>query len=182
MAPVPRALFIRRVCSSARAFDSNNITVMKANAIEHLGSPDLEIAGLQVWVHGYQFPDADDAWDGNWLRATAHCGASGASVWVSGAFLDTVAIRRFLDGLVSMHATLAGMATLETDEPELSLRASVDERTGHVDIHVEITPDQLMQQHAFRFDADQSYLPAAIAQCRRLLDRYPIRHAAHRTV
>jgi hypothetical protein len=155
---------------------------MKADVIQHLGPPDLEMAGLQVWVHGYQFPDADDAWDGNWLRATTHCGASGASVWASGAFLDTVAIRRFLDGLVSMNAALAGTANLGTDEPELSLRASADERTGHVDIRVEITPDQLTQQHAFRFDADQSYLPPAIAQCRKLLEQYPIRHAAQRAV
>ena len=36
-------------------------------------------------------------------------------------------------------------------------------------------PDQMRQQHVFRFDADQSYLPAVISQCRKLLGRSPIR-------
>ena len=31
------------------------------------------------WVHGWQFPEAQDLWDGNWLNVTAHCGQSGAS-------------------------------------------------------------------------------------------------------
>ena len=45
-----------------------------------LGVPDLKLAGLQLWVHGREFPESEDADDGNWLRVTAHCGASGASV------------------------------------------------------------------------------------------------------
>src|SRR5256885_6731459 len=39
---------------------------------EQLGTPDIKLGGLQVWVHGRQFPDAIDYWDGNWLRITAH--------------------------------------------------------------------------------------------------------------
>jgi len=39
-----------------------------------LGMPDLKLEGLQIWIHGRQFPDAADYWDGNWLRVTAHCG------------------------------------------------------------------------------------------------------------
>jgi hypothetical protein len=34
---------------------------------------------FQLWVHGRQFSEAHDYDDGNWLRVTAHCGASGAS-------------------------------------------------------------------------------------------------------
>jgi hypothetical protein len=47
---------------------------------EPLGAPDLQIAGLRLWVHDRQFPMADDYWDGNWLQVTVHCGAPGASV------------------------------------------------------------------------------------------------------
>jgi hypothetical protein len=133
-------------------------------------------------VHGYQFPDAEDAWDGNWLRVTAHCGAAGASVWAMGAFLDTVAIRRFADGLAAMHDTLSGAAELGSDEPDLSVRVDAGNHTGHVSLRVEITPDQMHQQHVFRFDADQSFLPAVIKECRRLLGRYPIRGAANRGI
>ena len=50
---------------------------------KYLGEPALRIAGFQLWVHGYQFPDSNDYWDGNWLRVTVHCGAAGASVCAS---------------------------------------------------------------------------------------------------
>jgi hypothetical protein len=47
----------------------------------------LKIAGFQLWIHGRQFPNAQDYWDGNWRNVTVNCGASGASVWTSGAFV-----------------------------------------------------------------------------------------------
>lgn len=47
---------------------------------EDFGEPSLSIAGFQLWVHGRQFPEATDFYDGNWLRVTAHCKASAASV------------------------------------------------------------------------------------------------------
>jgi hypothetical protein len=57
---------------------------------EAYGPPAIHVGALKIWVHGYQFPESTDAWDGNWLRVTAHCAASGASVVVTGAILDTV--------------------------------------------------------------------------------------------
>jgi hypothetical protein len=45
---------------------------MNPGELERLGEPDLVIAGLRVWVHGRQFPQAVDYWDGNWR----HCGAA----------------------------------------------------------------------------------------------------------
>ena len=44
------------------------------------GEPDLKLAGFQLWVHGRRFPESGGYYDGNWLRVTARCGASGASV------------------------------------------------------------------------------------------------------
>jgi hypothetical protein len=41
--------------------------------IDELGEPHLHLAGLKLWVHGYQYRDADDYSDGNWLNATAIC-------------------------------------------------------------------------------------------------------------
>jgi hypothetical protein len=46
---------------------------MNEREIENLGEPDLRVAGLRVWIHGRQFPDSQDYWDGNWLNATAYC-------------------------------------------------------------------------------------------------------------
>jgi hypothetical protein len=52
-----------------------------------LAPPALKIAGFQLWIHGRQFPNAQDYWDGHWRNVTVHCGASGASVWTSGAIV-----------------------------------------------------------------------------------------------
>jgi hypothetical protein len=69
--------------------------VMNDRALGDLGAPDLKLEGLQIWVHGRQFPDLHDYWDGNWLRVTAHCGGSGASVFTTGSIArpDRDAIR-----------------------------------------------------------------------------------------
>ena len=147
-----------------------------------LGPPDLELAGFRLWVHGYQFPEVVDAWDGNWLRVTAHCAASGSSVWASGALLDTVGRLEFGRGLAALHATLRGEAVLASLEPNVVVRAAAADRTGHITVRVELSPDRLTQEHAAQFDADQSYLPAVVAQCDALLERYPVRDAASRSV
>jgi hypothetical protein len=52
---------------------------------EQLGSPNIRIAGLQIWVHSRQFPASEDYGDANWLNVTVHFGAQGADVWSSGA-------------------------------------------------------------------------------------------------
>ena len=155
---------------------------MDERAAARLGPPDLELAGFRLWVHGYQFPELADAWDGNWLRVTAHCEASGSSVWASGALLDTVSILAFGRGLAALHATLRGEAVLGSHEPNVVVRAAATDRTGHIAVRVELTPDHLTQEHAVEFEADQSYLPAVVAQCGALLERYPVRDAAGRGV
>jgi hypothetical protein len=142
-------------------------------------APDLRLAAFELWVHGYQYPELDDPWDGNWLRVTARCSAGGASVEASGTFLDTVAVDRFRRALAEVHRTLGGGAFLGTDEPELDVRATAA-RDGHIRLRVELTPDHMAQGHWFEFDIDQTYLPPAIAQCAAILERYPIRSPAAR--
>jgi len=151
---------------------------MDRRAVSELGTPDLAIAGFQVWVHGYQYPDVVDVWDANWLRISAHCGASGASVWVGGAILETAGFLSLARGAARMHASLSGDAVLDSHEPNIMVRIATADRTGHVTVVVELTPDHLTQQHRFEFAIDQSYLPAVVAQCHRVLERYPVRDAA----
>ena len=57
---------------------------MKEAATDQLGAPAIRLAGFQLWVHGRQFPDSQDCWDGNWLNVTAHCDAAKGSVWALG--------------------------------------------------------------------------------------------------
>jgi hypothetical protein len=141
---------------------------------EPLEAPDLHIAGLRLWVHGRQFPMADDYWDGNWLQVTVHCGAPGARVWVTGPILHVSEIAHFLRGVEAIYASLQGEATLPCMEPELGVTLTAEGR-GHITMVVAITPDHLSQAHRFTFTLDQSYLPPVMDYCRTLLRQYPIK-------
>jgi hypothetical protein len=142
---------------------------------ESLGEPELTVAGFRLWVHGRQFPDAEDYDDGNWLRVTAHCGASGASVWAQGAILMVTDIADFGDQCAAMLSGGTRLAHLDPLEPELRVLLQATDRLGHVRVQVEITPDHLAQAHRFEFEVDQSYLPGIIRQCSAIMQEYPIR-------
>ena len=142
---------------------------------ENPGHPALKIAGFQLWVHGRQFPEAEDYDDGNWLRVTAHCGASGASVWAQGAILMVTDIAGFGDQCAAMLRGTSNTAALDPLEPELKVSLQALDRLGHVRAKVEITPDHLVQSHQMEFEIDQSYLPGIIKQCLAIVQEYPIR-------
>lgn len=141
------------------------------NDREKLGKPDIELAGLQIWVHGRQFSDREDYWDSNWLNVTAHCGAQGASVWVRGNIIHLPEIAHLSAGSKTLYNYLQGKAELPCMEPELSAELEAD-RLGHILMTVKITPDHLSQSHKFTFDIDQSFLPKLITACDTVLKKY----------
>lgn len=143
------------------------------------GPPTFKLAGFSVWVLGREFESAEDYLDGNWLRVLAHCGAPGADVRASGAILHLSEIQKWLDALVPLHATLNGSAELACIEPYL--HAKVELKDGRGTFALEITPDHLTQEHKFRFEVDQSYLPELIADLERLLMEYPLRGSRNGT-
>jgi hypothetical protein len=149
--------------------------LMNHPTVEQLGPPSVRLAALHLWVHGRQLPDAQDKSDGNWLDVTTHCGQAGASVWATGAILDTVGLLRLRDGLERLRQTLAGEAVLESHERNIVVRVAATDGTGHLRERVEITPDHLAQCHWFEFEIDQSYLPAAVAQLDSVLVAFPVR-------
>jgi hypothetical protein len=140
-----------------------------------LGDPALRVAGFQLWIHGRQFPEADDYDDGNWLRVTAHCGASGASVWAQGAIVMVTDIAGFGKQCDAMLRGDSRSAVLDPYEPELRVSLEVADRLGHIHVQVEITAEHLTQSHKFEFDVDQSYLPDIIKECSAIVQEYPIR-------
>jgi hypothetical protein len=142
---------------------------------KELGPPALKIAGFQLWVHGRQFPDAEDADDGNWLRVTGHCGASGASVWVQGSILMVTDIERFGRECRSLYEGKGDRAGLEPFEPELRIGLKAADQMGHIRAEVELTPEHLTQTHRMQFEIDQSYLPEIIEQCAAVVRAYPVR-------
>lgn len=142
---------------------------------EDLGSPNLKVAGLHLWVHGRQFPDADDYWDGNWLRITAYCGASGAQVLIQGAIVTIQDIAGFGDQCDAMLRGTATSVLLDPFEPELRVSLEAVGGLGHIRVAVDITPDHLAQSHRMEFEIDQSYLPGIIEQCSAINRAYPVR-------
>jgi len=148
---------------------------MKQREVENLGEHDLEIAGLRVWIHGRQFPDSTDYWDGNWLRVTAYCTYQSA-VRVHGSLIHLREIAGLLQGCERLYQTLEGRAALECLEPNLRVEL-VAETGGHIHVVISITPDHMSETHSFTDGFDQTYLPPVIAACKRILERFPMRGA-----
>lgn len=142
---------------------------------EQLGEPDLKVAGFQLWVHGRQFPDSTDYYDGNWLTVTAHGNASGASVWTSGAILMVTDLVRWGEECEALRKGQSQEAALAPLEPELKVSIRPLDRLGHFTMRVEITSDHLRQAHSFEFEIDQTYLPEIERQCRAIAAAYPVR-------
>jgi hypothetical protein len=149
-----------------------------AHSAEHLGEPDLSVVRFSLWVHGRQYPHAHDPSDGNWLQVTAHCGASGASVWVQGAVCEVTDIESFRGECEALYDGRATSANMELLEPPLRVSIETLDRAGHLRIRVEITPDHLSQSHRMDFEIDQSYLPDVVRQCSAIVQRYPTRGSA----
>ena len=142
--------------------------------VAELGEPDIDVAGLNLWVHGYQFQSADDYWDGNWLNATAICSSKGASVQVQGYFIRTDEISDWQRTVDKLGIDLKGAAKLACMEPYISVTLTAGS-LGAIVMEVQITPDHLTQEHRFEFLIDQSYLTLLSSQCARLLHAYPLR-------
>ena len=144
---------------------------------EKLGNPSIKFEKLKIWIHGRQFPDANDYWDGNWLLVTAHYAADGSSVSTSGAIIHLPEIAGWALGAKKIIDTLQGEAGLYCMEPNLAVILKA-KSLGHIDVELSITPDDITQQHKYFFELDQTYLPPLIQQCEEVLQNYPIRGEA----
>ena len=71
-------------------------------------------------------------------------------------------------------------AKLEPLEPKLRLSIQKADALGHLTMRVDITPDNLTQNHTMLFEIDLSYLPLVITACTRILDEFPVRGVARR--
>jgi hypothetical protein len=138
------------------------------------GEPHLKLAGLAIWALGWQFPNSEDYWDGNWLNVYARVEAFGARIDTWGSWLRTNEIHGLRDGLVELNRDLKGTAELACIEPTLNVKLSCDS-LGRVEVVVRITPDHLTQAHHFDFSIDQTFLGPVISECNRMLERFPVR-------
>jgi hypothetical protein len=147
---------------------------MNEPEFEGLGEPDLRIAGLRLWIHGRQFPDATDFWDGNWLRVTACCAYANSTVTAQGSFVHLRELVALLRGCQRLYESLQGRAGLDCIEPNLHVEFAA-ETGGHIRIELEITPDHMKESHKYVDAIDQTFLPPVISACRCILEEYPVR-------
>ena len=80
----------------------------------------------------------------------------------------------WLAELEDLNRSVTGEANLVPLEPGLSVKLTVD-ALGHISMEVDITPDNMTQEHTFRFELDQSYLEPVIESCRKIVNDYPVR-------
>lgn len=138
---------------------------MEARVVENLGHPSLRIAGFQLWIH--EEPGAfssGEPYEG-WLSVTAHCGASGASVWTQGSILELSDIVAFGDQCSALARGERTTAALDPIEPWMNVTLEKLDRLGHVGLRVEITPELGEQSHSFKFEIDQTYLAGIVRDC-----------------
>lgn len=146
---------------------------------EQLDTPDIQIAGVSIWVHQRQFPESEDFWDVNWLIITACCKAPSTQVSTYGPLIHLTEIERLLTECRQLLASLSGQAGLRCMEPEFDLTMEM-QAGGRLTLEVEITPKQLAQRHWFQFEIDQTYLPGLIRDCQKVLEKYPLKHVPNR--
>jgi hypothetical protein len=140
-----------------------------------LEDPQLQIGSLKVWIHGRQFPNAKDYWDGNWLRITAECSSSSSKVKIHGPIIHLGELAGLLVSCRQLYENLSGEANLDCMEPELNVRMKAGS-SGQIRLEISITPDNLNEEHLFRQDIDQSYLPSIIAACESILAEHLVRN------
>jgi hypothetical protein len=83
-------------------------------------------------------------------------------------------IAGLLRGCESLSETLAGRTGLDSMEQNLKLEL-IAKKLGRVAVDIQITPEPMRESHRFRDEIDQTNLPAIIAACARILEKYPLR-------
>ena len=138
--------------------------------LKKLGDPDLKMYQFQLWIHDKQFPKSIGDWDSNWLKVSAFCGESGANVYINGLIIHLSEIKEWLKICQDLNQKLSGTAELKFMEPNLNFKIELENGKGSLSIN--ITPDHMNQDHWFKFDIDQSYLPSIISSSKMILKKY----------
>ena len=95
-------------------------------------------------------------------------------VKVEGPIIRTNEVAGFLKECESLYESLQGEASLDCMEPNLHVRLSA-RSLGHIDVDVQLTPDNVTEQHSLRVSIDQTHLPAIIEGAKDILSRFPVR-------
>jgi hypothetical protein len=122
----------------------------------------------------WEFPDADDYWDGNWIYSNVAI-VVGSFRGSYEAMLRTGEFVQFRDDLKVLHDKLKGAATFQTMEHWLAIQVEGDGR-GHFTAKCEAR-DQPGMGNRLLFDLafDQTELPALLRDLDELTRAFPVR-------
>jgi len=139
------------------------------------GKPDLKLRGLSIWTLDRPYPDAEIDWDADQITCRVVAEAAGARVELNGTGLSGVTFHHFLKTMTEVHERLDGYAILSGNDLGVEVKLSVD-NVGHVLIDVSVEPEGgVWQKHTFYYVTDQTELPHFMAQCRRILEQFPLK-------
>lgn len=144
---------------------------MDESGIKKLGPPNLKVSGFQFWVHGRDFPDAQDYHDGNWLKMTAYCGPD---AWVAGSYITAIEIQGWLKTCEALVDNPKGTSVLEFLEPELYVRMEAKSH-GRIEMEVTISHQPYDQPHKSSYELEQTDLTVMIQNLKTIVEKYPIR-------
>jgi hypothetical protein len=129
---------------------------------------------LRVEVQGWQFPDNQEFWDGNWLETNIDASLGRFSGRVP-AMLRTTDVHSFHEQLTDLYAALEGDARLETIEGWISLELRGD-GLGHTAIRGSLMDHPgIGNRLSFSFSSDQTFMVDLLAALGEVVATFPIR-------
>ncbi len=134
---------------------------------------------FRVDVLSYEYPEATEFYDQNWLNVQIRAQDQASRAGVKGAYLLTFELRDLADGARQLLAERTSEYTLTTVEPILNLSLQKCDELGHyraeIRLQTEFDRHRSSQSiHEYRFVIDQTDLRIMEAQIQKLLQVYPV--------
>ena len=137
--------------------------------------PQIEILDLQIEVRQYQYLEANEYYDANWLDVGIRYAGLSSKIWFDEPCLLTVDLLAFRDELISLSELGTDKASLTPLEPYIRLDIKRVGSLGGLEVDLVLRPDPVCESHRLTMSADLSYLPRVIAQLNKVLAQFPVR-------
>ena len=136
---------------------------------------------LIVEILNYEYPESDEYWDANWLKARIKIKTRSFSGYYS-ASLQTIDFREFKKGLEGIYRTLNGAAQFYSMEEWLTIILNGD-GIGHFVgdiIACDFPPSG--SKLRFELQIDQTEIPGIVNQINSILEIFPVKGSPDKTI
>jgi hypothetical protein len=140
-------------------------------------APDLRLGPVSIWIQGWESPEDDGFWDGNWLVATVVGESDGGPIRMVDSCLRSEELQAWGKALAEVLAGRKALAATGFVESSVAceVRQAVD---GAHDVGFELTPDDADRRVPITARVPSEELAAFVAALEGLEARYPIRGEA----